>query len=108
MSLNEHHFRESSVGSSDQLNIASTGDNIPPTYLKDIVPNLRDQEKATLVEKAASTARAGAVLGPWLIRHREAVAKPIVDGFIKAVREDPATWVSGIIAATRFSNDLFA
>lgn len=64
---------------------------MPHEYLKDIIPNLRDQEKATVADKATSTARAGAALGPWLIKHREAVAKPIVDNFIKAVRDDPAT-----------------
>ena len=32
-----------------------------------------------------------AALGPWLVKHREAVVKPIIEGFVKAVKGEPTT-----------------
>lgn len=40
----------------------------------------------SFLTKTLNTLRAGASLGPWLLRHREAVARPAVEGFISSVR----------------------
>ena len=50
-----------------------------------------------MLDKASSTAKVGITLGPWLIRHREAVSKPIIDGFINTVRYIPGTDKVGVI-----------
>ncbi|KAK4689398.1 carboxymethylenebutenolidase, partial [Tremellales sp. Uapishka_1] len=75
------------------------GDAIPESLLKTIAPNLRDQAEATVVSKAADTAKMAASLGPWLVKHREAVARPIVEGFVQNLKADPST---GKIAAIGF------
>ncbi len=67
------------------------GDPVSDSYLNDIVPNLRVQASATVMDKAASGAKAATALGPWLIKHREAVSKPLIDQFVKAIRDDPET-----------------
>ncbi|KAK1926018.1 dienelactone hydrolase [Papiliotrema laurentii] len=59
--------------------------------LNTIVPNKRVQAQATVVSKAADTAKTAAALGPWLISNREAVSKPKIEAFVKAVKEDPTT-----------------
>ena len=30
-------------------------------------------------------------MGPWLLTHREAVTKPLIDGFVNTVRNTPGT-----------------
>ncbi|WVQ80924.1 hypothetical protein IAT38_003031 [Cryptococcus sp. DSM 104549] len=67
------------------------GDAIPADHLQAIAPNLRYQAESTVVSKAADGVKAGAALGPWLAKHREAVAKPLIENFVKAVRADSST-----------------
>lgn len=50
-----------------------------------------------MVEKAAATAQTGATLGPWLLKHREAVARPLIEGFIRSVRLIPYTHKVGVV-----------
>ncbi|KAL7412514.1 dienelactone hydrolase [Mrakia frigida] len=64
------------------------GSVVPHELLNAIVPNLREQESQTVVEKAANTVKATASYGPWSIAHRDAVTVPIVRGFIEAVKKD--------------------
>jgi dienelactone hydrolase len=73
------------------------GDSLPIDFLQDVEPPLPAREKLTTVEKATKTAKVGATLGPWLVKHREAVSKPIIDGFIKTVRMIPRTDKVGVI-----------
>jgi len=75
------------------------GDAIGEEHLKTIVPNPRDQASATTISKAADTAKTAVVLGPWIAKHREAVSKPIIDNFVKAVKAESTT---GKIAAIGF------
>ncbi|KAL7424010.1 hypothetical protein Q5752_001595 [Cryptotrichosporon argae] len=75
------------------------GDAVPIEYLKAICPNMRDKAQATVASKAIDTAKSAASLGPWLIRHREAVARPIVQDFFTALRADPST---GKVAAVGY------
>jgi len=67
------------------------GDAVPDSHLKAIAPNMRDKAQATLASKAVATAETAAALGPWIVKHREAVARPICEKFFDAVRADPAT-----------------
>ena len=50
-----------------------------------------------MVGKAKNTAIVSTTLGPWLIKHREAVSRPIIDGFVNAVRMIPGTNKIGAI-----------
>ncbi|EIW67957.1 hypothetical protein TREMEDRAFT_69493 [Tremella mesenterica DSM 1558] len=65
------------------------GDAVDHSHLKTIVPNLRDQAKATAISKAKDAAETAATLGPWLVTHREAVVKPLIEGFVRKLKEDP-------------------
>ncbi|KGB78186.2 cytoplasmic protein [Cryptococcus deuterogattii R265] len=67
------------------------GDSIPDSLLQSIVPNVRYQAEASALTKAADTAKSAAALGPWLVKHREAVIRPLVEKFVHAVRSDPST-----------------
>jgi len=60
------------------------------TPLHSIAPRKSDPEPG-MVEKAAGTAKVGAALGPWLVRHREGVTKPLVEKVLEHVRADSAT-----------------
>ncbi|EAL17969.1 hypothetical protein CNBK3200 [Cryptococcus deneoformans B-3501A] len=75
------------------------GDPIPESLLQSIVPNLRHQAEATALTKAADTAKAAAALGPWLVKHREAVTRPLVEKYVQSVRSDTST---GKIAAVGY------
>lgn len=44
-----------------------------------------------MTEKATNAALVPTTLGPWLVRHREAVARPLIDGFINTLRMTPGT-----------------
>ena len=60
-------------------------------------PNLKTREQLTLIDKTKATAVVGTTLPPWLIKHREAVTKPLIDSFIKSVRSVPGTGKVGAI-----------
>ncbi|KAF2141872.1 uncharacterized protein K452DRAFT_318804 [Aplosporella prunicola CBS 121167] len=72
-------------------------DSLPIEFLQTVEPQLPQREQMGVLDKAASTAQTGATLGPWLIRHREAVSKPLIDGFINTVRMIPGTDKVGAI-----------
>ncbi|KAL8722071.1 MAG: hypothetical protein Q9181_007563 [Wetmoreana brouardii] len=63
------------------------GDPLPISLLQNIEPPLKDQEQAGLVDKTKNTAIAGTSLGPWLVKHREAVTLPIVEKFVEDVKK---------------------
>jgi len=73
------------------------GDSLPIEFLQDVEPPLAVRENLTLTQKTVATAKVGATLGPWLVKHREAVSKPIIDGFIREVRKIPGTDKVGVI-----------
>jgi len=73
------------------------GDSIDPSFLQTVEPQLPEREKQSLVDKTAATAKVGATLGPWLVTHREAVARPIIENFIDKVRYIPGTDKCGVI-----------
>lgn len=73
------------------------GDSVPIDYLQNIEPPLKAQENLSLVDKAKNAAVVPTVLGPWMVKHREAVTRPLVDGFINTVRMIPGTNTIGAI-----------
>lgn len=50
-----------------------------------------------MIDKTKNTANVGTTLPPWLVKHREAVSKPLIDSFINAVRQVPGTGKVGAI-----------
>jgi dienelactone hydrolase len=55
-----------------------------------LVPTKQQAAEKTLVEKTADAAHVGAVMGPWLAKHREAVTLPLIQKFLSHLRSDPA------------------
>ena len=73
------------------------GDSLPISFLDNVEPRLADRENQGLVDKAKNAAIVPTTLGPWLVKHREAVSKPIIDGFINTVKMIPGTNKVGAI-----------
>jgi dienelactone hydrolase len=73
------------------------GDSLPISFLQTVEPPLPEREALSLTQKAASTAKVGATLGPWLVKHREGVTKPLIDDFITAIRNSPGAPKIGVI-----------
>ena len=44
-----------------------------------------------MVDSAKNTAIVATTLPPWLLKHREGITKPLIDGFINTVRMIPGT-----------------
>lgn len=74
-----------------------SGDAIPLDFLQNVEPSLKAQENLSLADKAKNAAVVPTVLGPWIVKHREAVTRPLVDGFINTVRMIPGTNKIGAI-----------
>ncbi|KAM0721660.1 hypothetical protein Q7P37_002585 [Cladosporium fusiforme] len=73
------------------------GDSLPVSLLTSVEPTLATRERISFLTKTLNTLRAGAGLGPWLLRHREAVARPVIEAFITAVRSLPGTEKVGVV-----------
>lgn len=73
------------------------GDSVSEEIMKDAEPPLKDREELSVVDKTASTAKIAAILGPWQAKHRESVSKPLVDGFLNAVKHTPGVNKVGTI-----------
>jgi len=71
------------------------GDPIPHDLLNTIAPKA-PQERST-VQAALDQTKTMTVFGPWLVKHREAVVKPLIDAFVKTVRDDPVTGKLGVV-----------
>ena len=67
------------------------GDSLDIEFLQTVEPPLKVREQQGVLDKAKQTAGIATTLGPWLIKHREAVTEPIVSGFVNAVRQIPGT-----------------
>ena len=67
------------------------GDSLPLSFLQNVEPPLHVQETLSVTDKAKNAAVVPATLGPWLVKHREGVSRPLVDGFVNAVRMTPGT-----------------
>lgn len=73
------------------------GDSLAESFLQTVEPPLPEREAQSTVEKAAATAKVGATLGPWLIKHRESVSEPLLAGFINTIKLTPGTNKIGTI-----------
>ncbi|KAL8902267.1 MAG: hypothetical protein Q9207_004802 [Kuettlingeria erythrocarpa] len=67
------------------------GDSLPLDFLQNIEPPLKKREQLSVTEKATNAAAIPTTLGPWLVKHREAVSRPLIDGFINTLRMTPGT-----------------
>lgn len=72
-------------------------DSLDASFLQTVEPPLPTREARTTLESATATAKIGATLGPWLLRHREAVSRPLIENFIDKVRYIPGTNKVGAI-----------
>ncbi len=50
-----------------------------------------------MTDRAKNAALVPATLGPWLVKHREGVSKPLIDGFVNTIRMTPGTNKIGAI-----------
>lgn len=50
-----------------------------------------------LIDKTKSTANVGTTLPPWLLKHREAVSRPLISSFIDTIRATPGVKKVGAI-----------
>lgn len=73
------------------------GDSLPIEFLQSVEPSLKAKEQESLLDKAKETVDIMATLGPWLAKHREAVAEPLISGFVNTVRQIPGTQKVGAI-----------
>jgi len=73
------------------------GDALPHEFLDTVEPTLNKREKESFIESTKRQASTMATLGPWSIKHREAVSKPKVDAFIAAVKADPSVHKIGTV-----------
>lgn len=62
------------------------GDALPIDFLQSVEPKLSERPNLTLVDKATKTATVGTTLPPWLMKHSEAVSKPLLETFLKDLR----------------------
>lgn len=67
------------------------GDSLPLEFLQNIEPPLKKQAQLSVTEKATNAAAIPTTLGPWLVKHRESVSRPLIDGFINTLRMTPGT-----------------
>lgn len=74
-----------------------SGDSLPISFLSTVEPPLPERASRSVIDSAAATATVGATLGPWLLKHRESVSRPLVEGFIRTVRMVPGTHKVGVI-----------
>ena len=67
------------------------------SFLQSVEPPLKDKENAGMVDTVKNSATVATILPPWLLKHREGVSKPLIDGFINTVRMIPGTDKIGAI-----------
>ena len=58
--------------------------------MQKLIPTKQQAEQKTMVDKVTDTASVGATMGPWLIKHREAVSLPLIQKFVSHLRSDPS------------------
>src|ERR1700712_1293656 len=62
------------------------GDALPYSFLQSVEPPLKEREHLGLLSKTKNSATVAVTLGPWAIKHRESVAKPILDKFFTEIK----------------------
>ena len=67
------------------------GDWFDIEFLQSVEPPLKKKDQQGVVDQAKGTVDVMGQLGPWLVKHREAIAEPIISGFVNTVRHIPGT-----------------
>ena len=67
------------------------GDAVPIEHINTITPKKREQDAGGITGAIKTNATAAYDLVPFVTKHREAVVKPLIDNFLKAVKSDPET-----------------
>lgn len=67
------------------------GDSVPIEHINTITPKKRAQDEGGLTGAIKTNATAAYDLVPFITKHREAVVKPLIEGFVKAVKGDAET-----------------
>jgi len=62
------------------------GDFVPHELLPAIAP-LQSAPQRSALQVAADTAKVGTSLGPWAIKHREAVTRPLIETFVAELKK---------------------
>ncbi|KAH8602851.1 dienelactone hydrolase family protein-like protein [Bisporella sp. PMI_857] len=73
------------------------GGSLPIEFLQSVEPSLKTRKQQTAIEKTKANANAGTALPPWLLKHREAVSRPLIENFVAAMRKIPGTGKVGAI-----------
>ncbi|SZF04475.1 unnamed protein product [Blumeria hordei] len=73
------------------------GDSFPIEFLRNLEPTLDARQHLSRIERTKAAASMGMELPQWLIRHREVLTKPLIDSFIKTLRECPETSKIGVM-----------
>lgn len=72
------------------------GDSLPAEVEHQLIPPESAAPRG-FFKAVSETASAAGKFAPWLYRHREAVSRPIIDGFLKDLRSDlPNAKVGGV------------
>ncbi|KAL8687171.1 MAG: hypothetical protein Q9218_006582 [Villophora microphyllina] len=73
------------------------GDSLPVSFLQNVEPPLKKQAELSIADKATNAAVVPTTLGPWLVKHREGVSRPLIDGFVNTLRMTPGTDKIGVV-----------
>jgi dienelactone hydrolase len=71
------------------------GDPVPLSAMESMTP--RRPEEVSAVGNVVKTVHGTAAYAPWMVKHREAVVKPLIDNVVKALRADPVIVKLGVI-----------
>jgi hypothetical protein len=85
------------MGSTDLFPASTKATRCRSPSSKNVEPPFNDRENASVVDKAKNAAIVPVTLGPWLIKHREAVSEHPISGFVNIVRQIPGTNKVGAI-----------
>lgn len=73
------------------------GDSLPIEFLNSVEPPLKTREQQTTLDTIKNQGTVSTTLPPWLLKHQEGITKPLIDSFIRAVRQIPETGKVGAI-----------
>lgn len=66
-----------------------SGDVIPLDFIQAVEPPLEIQDNLFPADKVKTAAVVPKIMGPCMLKHREAITRPLVDGFINTARMIP-------------------
>ena len=66
------------------------GDPVPENIMQKLIPTKEQAANKSMLERTTDAASVVAIMGPWFLKHREAVSLPLVQRFLNELRADPA------------------